>query len=53
MPDADNRARGAVLIVEDEPLLRMNAVEILEDEGYPVIETSSDKEGLQIPLQYR
>ncbi len=36
-----------VLIVEDEPLLRMNAVEILEEEGFTVLEAGSGDEGLE------
>ena len=37
---------GAVLVVEDEPLIRLTAVDLLEDEGFKVIEAGSGDEGL-------
>ena len=35
-----------VLVVEDEPLVRMHAVDLLEDEGFTVIEAGTGDEGL-------
>jgi CheY-like chemotaxis protein len=32
---------GTVLVVEDEPIIRMNAVAMIEDAGYDVIEASN------------
>ena len=37
-----------VLVVEDEPLLRMAAVDILEDAGFLVEEAGSGKEALRV-----
>ncbi len=36
-----------VLVVEDDPYVRVFAVEVLEDEGYEVIEAKSGEEGLE------
>lgn len=42
MPDpALLSARPVILVVEDEPLVRALAVEVLEDEGFAVIEAPS------------
>ena len=38
----------SVLIVEDEPLIRMGAVKIIEDEGFEVIEAASADEAIRI-----
>lgn len=43
---AGGAADGVVLVVEDEPLLRMTAVDILEDSGFTVLEAASGDEGL-------
>ena len=40
-----------ILIVEDEPFLRMEAVDFLSDEGFTVIEASSSDEGLALLRQ--
>lgn len=37
-----------VLVVEDEPLLRLSAVEMLEDAGFEVIEASDGLEAVKI-----
>jgi CheY-like chemotaxis protein len=39
-------SRPAVLVVEDEPLVRMYAVEILQDAGYDVIEAANAEQAL-------
>ena len=39
-------ATVVVLVVEDEPLVRMHAVDLLEDEGFTVIEAGTGDEGL-------
>ncbi len=39
---------GRILVVEDEPLLRMTAVDLLEDEGFTVVEAGSGDEGLAL-----
>jgi CheY-like chemotaxis protein len=39
-------SRQAVLVVEDESLVRMFAVDVLEDEGYEVIEASDAQQAL-------
>jgi CheY-like chemotaxis protein len=38
----------AVLIVEDEPLTRMGAVNIIEDAGFEVIEAASADEAIRV-----
>ena len=40
------KPRQAVLVVEDESLVRMFAVDVLEDEGYEVIEASDAEQAL-------
>ena len=41
-------ARPTVLVVEDEPLVRMHAVDLLEEEGFSVVEAGSGDEGLAL-----
>jgi CheY-like chemotaxis protein len=41
-------ANAAVLIVEDEALIRMNAVDAVEDAGYVALEASSADEAIAI-----
>jgi CheY-like chemotaxis protein len=38
--------RQAVLVVEDESLVRMFAVDVLEDEGYEVVEAANAEQAL-------
>ena len=38
-----------VLVVDDEPLLRMDAVDILEDKGFETVEAQSAKDWLSWP----
>jgi two-component system, response regulator PdtaR len=44
----DNKKIAAVLIVEDEPLIRLGAVKIIEDGGFEVIEAASADEAIRI-----
>jgi two-component system, response regulator PdtaR len=48
MDDAAEAAQTVVLLVEDEPLVRMCAAEILEDEGFEVIEAATAPAALKI-----
>ncbi len=41
-------AHGCILIAEDEPMLRLVAVETLRDAGYDVLEASDGAAGLDI-----
>jgi CheY-like chemotaxis protein len=44
----DNKKIAAVLIVEDEPLIRLGAVKIIEDGRFEVIEAASADEAIRI-----
>jgi CheY-like chemotaxis protein len=49
MSDADGRAaspKQTVLVVEDEPFARMYATQLLEDQGFAVIETECAHEAI-------
>lgn len=46
MGETNNQTKPCILIVEDEVLVRMFAVDALEDEGYRVVEGSTAAEGL-------
>jgi CheY-like chemotaxis protein len=35
------RERGTILVVEDEPIIRMNLVLLLEDQGFAVLEAGN------------
>ena len=48
MPWGDSTKIPAVLIVEDEPLIRIAAVVIIEDAGFEVIEAASTDEAIRI-----
>jgi CheY-like chemotaxis protein len=48
MSDAVEAASPIVLLVEDEPLVRMCAADILEDEGFEVIEATTAPAALKI-----
>ncbi|MCC5611815.1 response regulator [Nostoc sp. CHAB 5834] len=39
-------AKPVVLVVEDEPIIRMNAVSIIEDAGFDVIEATNADEAI-------
>jgi CheY-like chemotaxis protein len=44
----DSKNIPAVLVVEDEPLVRLGAVKIIEDAGFEVIEAASADEAIGI-----
>jgi len=48
MPRGAKRASKIVLVVEDEPLVRLVAVEGLEDAGFEVVEAESADEAIAI-----
>ena len=48
MPCGINAKMPAVLIVEEEPLVRMGAVNIIGDAGFAVIEAASADEAIRI-----
>jgi CheY-like chemotaxis protein len=48
MPWGNSAKAPAVLIVEDEPLVRMGAVNLIEDAGFEVIEAASADEAIRI-----
>ncbi len=37
-----------VLVVEDEPLLRMNTVDIVEEAGFPTLEAANAKQAIHL-----
>ena len=41
-------ARNAVLVVEDDPLVRLGAVDLVEDAGYVVYEAADAKQALAL-----
>ena len=46
--DPAQSGRGVVLVVDDEPLVRMNAVDMFEDLGLDVVEAASAEEALVV-----
>ena len=42
------RSRPVILVVEDEPLLRWNAVEAIEEAGFDVIEAADATEAISV-----
>ncbi len=48
MSETPMPARAVVLIVEDEPLVRMMVIELFEDEGFEVLEAASGDQALAI-----
>ncbi len=48
LPDAARKTGGTVLVVDDEPAVRMLAGDVLRDLGYDVIEAADGPEGLHI-----
>jgi CheY-like chemotaxis protein len=47
-PQSESKARSAVLIVEDEVLVRMLLAEQLRQAGYPVIEAANAHEAVEV-----
>ena len=41
-------ANPTILVVEDEPVVRFNAVEIIEDAGWKALEASNSAEALEV-----
>ncbi len=48
MGDTEDLGRAVVLVVEDEPLVRMLAADILEEEGFEVVEAATATAALAI-----
>jgi CheY-like chemotaxis protein len=48
MPRGNTAKTPAVLIVEDEPLVRLDAVQSIEDAGFDVIEAADADEAIRI-----
>lgn len=48
MTSTNSRPRPVVLIVEDEPILRMNAVDMVEDAGFEALEAADATEAVRI-----
>ena len=48
MPWADRSKTPAVLIVEDEPLVRLDAVRTIENAGFEVIEAANADEAIRV-----
>ena len=46
MSQASHVGRAVVLIVEDEPLVRMMVIDLFEDEGFEVLEASTADQAL-------
>jgi CheY-like chemotaxis protein len=41
-------SKPVVLVVEDEPLLRMNTVDMVEDAGFPTLEAANAKQAIEL-----
>ena len=50
MEEPEDPGRAVVLVVEDEPLVRMLAADILEEEGFEVVEAATAPAALAIPV---
>ena len=48
MPWGDGSKTAAILIVEDEPLVRLDAARAIEDAGFEVIEAANADEAIEI-----
>ena len=48
----DTSEKPAILIVEDEPLIRMTAVDFVEDAGFKAIEACNADEALALLHQH-
>ena len=47
MTHAGNHVKPAILVVDDEKSLRLNAADMLEDNGYAVLEAASAEDALK------
>ena len=47
MSESEVHAKPAILVVDDEELLRLNAADLLEDNGYAVIEAANAEDALR------
>jgi CheY-like chemotaxis protein len=45
---SDSLPKVVVLVVEDEPLLRMNTVDVVEDAGFEVIEAANATQAMTV-----
>ncbi|MDP1027061.1 response regulator [Sphingomonas sp. KR1UV-12] len=45
---ADTSQRRVVLVVDDEPFIRINAIDVLTDAGFDVLEAADADEALEI-----
>lgn len=50
-PDAEAPSARTVLIVEDDPWIRPLLAELLEDEGYRVLQADTGEKGLSLALE--
>lgn len=48
MASLSSPVKPVVLVVEDEPILRLHAVDIVEDAGFEVLEASNADEAIEI-----
>jgi two-component system response regulator AtoC len=42
-----------ILVADDEPSMRLNIIELLEDEGYSLIQASNGEEAIQLATEYQ
>ena len=49
---ADNSTRPSILVVEDESLVRMMAVDMFEEAGFHVLEASTGEKALKLLEEY-
>ena len=47
MSESEVRAKPSIFVVDDEELLRLNAADLLEDNGYTVIEAANAEDALR------
>jgi CheY-like chemotaxis protein len=44
----DDTRKTIVLVVEDEPILRMSVVDLIEDAGFETVEAANSKQAIQV-----
>lgn len=47
-PDTSNAEKHVVLVIEDEPVLRIEIADMLEDDGFEVVESTSVEEAIHV-----